>query len=265
MKSIAQSLITTIFALAVISNHCNAAVIIRADFTAKVESIYDNANLLSSTVAVGQIGTGYFVYNTGLSDTNPDPNSGEYGPLTNFVFVLGGHTFQMNTQHPAGRMIVVNNQFFFGDTLYFNSSNNIDDITGPFNVTDISAELRQFEFQGATVFSSDNLPSSLALEDFTSFEDFAASGIGFSPGGQLLSIGFGPGSQQTINLNFTSLSTLVIPEPSRLALISMSAGLLLKRRRLPISEFRMPNNKGSIAARNEQANAPLVEQARLSL
>jgi hypothetical protein len=236
MKSIAQSLIVTILALPVISHYCSAAVI-RADFTARVDSIYDDSNLLSSTVAVGQSGMGYFLYNTGLSDTNVDPNWGDYGPITNFVFVLGGHTFLQNTQLAVGGMVVVNDQFYFGDTFYWESRNNIDDVTGTFSTTNVGMALRQFESAGASIFSSDDLPSTLTIEDFAS-------------NNRHFYIEFEPGFQQVINMTVTSMSTQAIPEPSTLVLISIGAGALLIRRRTPIPKFRMPNKPAHPTAGN---------------
>jgi hypothetical protein len=183
-----------------------------------VDSIYDDANLLQGQVVAGQTGVGYFQYDTTLPDTNSDPGRGDYGPTITFQFQLGGYTFQQNIQAPSGNMVVVNDQSYFGDTFSWQSLSNLDDVPGTFSATDVGMELRQYESDGATAFSSDGLPTTLSLDEFSSSD-------------RQFYIEFNPGFQQVINLTVTSLSTQVVPEPAVLGLLTISVGAMLMRRR----------------------------------
>lgn len=217
-----------VFVLSGINSPAHAA-IIRADFAAQVDEIFDDANLLDGQFTVGQIGFGYFEYDTGMLDTIADISWGEYGPTRAFQFGLGGFTFQQNSHTSDGSMLVVNNQEYFGDTFYWISHNNISDVPGEFTVTDISMELRQFEAVNATVFSSDALPESLSIDEF-------------AIGNRYFNIEFSSGNQHVINLNVIALSTHVVPEPGPLTLMAISAGGLFLRR------FSSSNKSSRLAA-----------------
>jgi hypothetical protein len=202
-----------------LSSQAYGGPIVRALFTAEVESIFDDADLLSGQVSVGQSGSGFFEYDAGMPNQTGDPDFGEYGPPSDFHFELGGYTFQMDVTSPQGRIVIVNDQFYFGDTFHWRSSNNVDDVPGDFTIFDAVMELRQFEADGATVFSNSDLPTSLTLEPFSEDNRF-------------FSIEFGPGFQQVINLNVTAISTEVVPEPSSFTLFLMGTlGLLARARR----------------------------------
>lgn len=198
------------FVVAGANSPANAAMI-RVDFTAQVDEIFDDANLLGSQFTIGQTGFGYFVYDNQMLDTIADTNWGEYGPTSAFQFVLGGFTFQQNSITPDGSMLVVNNQEYFGDTFYWISHNNISDVPGAVTVADISMELRRFEAANATVFSSDALPESLSIDEF-------------AINNRYFNIEFSSGNQHVINLNVIAVSAHVVPEPGSLTLMVISAG-----------------------------------------
>ena len=189
---------------------------IRADFTARVDSIFDSADLLMGQVAIGQTGSGFFLYDTDSADSDLSPDRGEYGPTSGFQFQLGGYLFQQDLQAPMGRILVVNDQDLFGDTFYWQSMSNLDTVPGDFDLTSVSMELRQFQAEGADVFDGDALPSSLSLDDFSTTNRY-------------FSIQFEPGFQQVVNLTVTSLS---VPEPGGMAVSSILvlAGLVRLRR-----------------------------------
>src|SRR5262249_28871321 len=151
-------------------------------------------SMLGTNVYAGQVGTGTFIYDSANPDSDPDPGEGHYDSPLSLTFRLGDFSFSSDFCNRSGRIWVLNDQPFFGDTFFLESKSNYATVPAPFQAGTISMELRQFEASGATVFTNDSLAQSLDLAQFDT---------------RYFSIEFGPGLQQVINLVVTSIAPAV--------------------------------------------------------
>jgi hypothetical protein len=100
------------------------AEIIQIGFTAHVDNVNDQYNLLGS---VGDIITGYYVYNSATPDTIPSTYAGEYWHYTEpygMSLTMGGITFQTDPTN-VKFVLGVTNDSQGQDAYYMNSYNNL--------------------------------------------------------------------------------------------------------------------------------------------
>jgi hypothetical protein len=96
-------------------------------FLADVDSLVDAGNLLQGASRVGQVLRGTYSYALNATDTNPNPNIGEYH------YLEAGYHFQVNADgmlfsaDPDAMHLVfrLTDNFIGGDTYVFESLNNL--------------------------------------------------------------------------------------------------------------------------------------------
>jgi hypothetical protein len=190
-----------------------SAATITVSFTGTVNFVFDQ---LDSAFTLGDPVSGTFQYDSDTADTVPaDPVLGIYPGATNFEFDFGGYVATGNA--PGSGVQVDNDRMATGLFDRFIGSKTCNGTCTGADVGAFTLQNLTFLLSGpATIFSSDALPTSLDLTDFSQ----RSASLEFSDGAT--------GPQVTALIE--SL-TVTVPEPGALALLVLGAGLVAVRRR----------------------------------
>jgi len=197
-----------------------SAVPIVYGFSGNISSVTDADNFLDGSVIVGGAFSGSFSYDSSEPDVIFDSDQYSCGGCSGTVSssaTTGNYLFQ---GIPTGTADLLNRPIGGTDVLAFL----IPYASDPF--IDLGATpgraifLRFFDDSG-TVFSSDTLPSSIDLNDFSSSTITLPGDIGLAPGFSVVG-----------NISSLELTSVPVPEPTALVLMALGlAALRFSRRR----------------------------------
>jgi hypothetical protein len=184
------------------------AATITVTFTGTVDFV--TPSISSGPFQAGDPISGSFQIDSTTPDGEADPDEGSYeGAISNLTFSIGDYD---GTGSGENELHMRNGEGFNVDNFFVSS-----DFTGP----DV-AGFPPFHFlfnlgdTDNTIFTSDDIPTSLDLADF----EIANVILGFLDGNNVPSV----------ETSLTSL-TYTVPEPGALALLALGAGLLAGTRR----------------------------------
>jgi hypothetical protein len=154
----------------------NSPGIINIKITAKVVYFEDPYNLLGGAIQINDIITGKYIYDSGVQDDNPDPQTGQYwfnSSTYGIEFKAGGFVFKTNPSNPC--LCIAISNYHSSDGYYLASPNNLQ-LSNGLLVGPI--EMRLQEYTG-NALSSDALPTTAPV--LSDWENKYIITVGYNP------------------------------------------------------------------------------------